>query len=135
MYLRKVLRRESWKKLITGAVNFRMIGRVLFGHFRPKREAAGSRNPQESARDREIVRDLGRYRGRLLMLFGGADPEAVDARGIFGDFFAGEGVRAEFDEIPGANHNFYSLQWKDAAIDRSAQWLLDVLGMPVDERT
>jgi len=125
-YVRKVFRLETWKKLVTGRIQFRMVFRALFGHFGKKRDEE-SRNLQESVRDAEIVQDLGNYKGRLLFLFGGADPEAADARRMFGELFASRCVRADFDEIPGANHNFYSLEWKHAAIERSAEWLVRAL--------
>jgi len=123
VYGRRAFRLETWRRLFRGQVNVPMVGKVLFGHLRKGGGHTG-RNPQESVRDAQIVRDLGRCAGRLLLVFGGADPEAKDARKIFGEFFSERGVRAEFEEIPDANHNFYSLAWKQAAIDRSASWLL-----------
>jgi len=121
-YSRKLLRLSTWKRLLRGAVNVRMVLRVLFGHLRGAPRDF-DRSPQESARDRELVEAIGRYRGRLLFLFGGADPEAADARRMFREFCAECGVAADFEEIPGANHNFYSLHWKRLAIERSAGWL------------
>ncbi len=125
-YARKAFRPGTWGRLVRGRLHLRMILKVLFGHFR-KRGGGSGRNLQESVRDAQIVEELGRYRGRLLFLFGGVDPEAVDARRIFERFFAAKGVQADFDEIPGANHNFYSLEWKRAAIERSADWLLGAI--------
>ncbi len=125
-YVRKALRRETWKKLLRGRVNFRMVMKVLFGHF-SKEQGEGGRDLQESAREAQIVAELGRFPGRLFFLFGGADPEAGDARKIFQPFFSERGVRADFDEVPGANHNFYSLEWKRMAIERSTRWLLRAL--------
>jgi hypothetical protein len=124
-YAKKIFRAKTWKKLLRGRIRWRMILDVLFGHFRKEDETG--RNPQESRRDAEIVDRLGEYPGRLFFLFGGGDPEAVDARKIFQEFFSEHGVRAEFDEIPGANHNFYSLEWKEAAIERTATWFGSVL--------
>jgi dienelactone hydrolase len=125
-YARKAFRRETWSKLFRGRVNFRLIFRTLFGHFR-KTEGEEERNPQESVRDAEIVEELGRYQGDLCFLFGGNDPEAADARTIFEEFFIERGVGAVFEEIEGANHNFYSLRWKRQAITRTGEWLEGVL--------
>jgi predicted alpha/beta-hydrolase family hydrolase len=132
-YARKLFLLETWKKFFTGRIRFGMIFHVLFGHFRKKKQQKKeqpARNPQESVRDAQIVEALGSYGGRLLFLFGGADPEAADARKMFGEFFTQRGVRAEFDEIPGANHNFYSLEWKRAVIERSVEWLAQALEQP-----
>jgi len=125
-YVRKALRLETWKKLVRGRVRFGMVFKALFGHFRKER-GQGARNLHESRRDAEIVEQLGACKARLLFLFGGADPEAADARAMFGELFAAKGVSADFDEVPGANHNFYSLAWKRAAIERSAEWLAGAL--------
>lgn len=125
VYAKKAFRWQTWKKLFTGAINFKMIGRVLFGHYGEKED---ERNPQESVRDEEIVRQLGSYPGSLHFLFGGNDPEAADARKIFEESFAEEEVDATFEEIERANHNFYSLRWKRDAINRTGEWLEKALG-------
>jgi dienelactone hydrolase len=124
VYLRKAFRWETWKKLARGAINFRMIWKVLFGHYGGDDD---ERNPRESVRDEEIVARLADYDGRLFFLFGGNDPEAGDAREIFQKFATESGLDATFEEISGANHNFYSLAWKRTAISRSGDWLVDAL--------
>lgn len=117
-YVRKALKVETWRKLLAGRVNFRMVKRAIHGE-----PSAGEarRNLHESRRD--LLKPLGRYRGRILFVFGGSDPEAVDAHRVFREFAARNGLSMEFQEIEGANHNFYSLQWKQLVVDRSAEWL------------
>lgn len=123
-YFWKATRWETWKKLFRGGVNIKMIWQVLFGHYQSEGE---ERNPRESIRDAEIVEKLGEYRGQLHFLFGENDPEAGDARQIFETFASQNQVRAVFKEIRGANHNFYSLAWKRAAISQSGDWLEEQL--------
>lgn len=119
-YLAKAFRRETWKKLLGGTIDFRMVLRVLFGHYR-KSQGPGGENPKDSERD--IVGALKNFQGRLLFVFGGRDPEAADARRTFDAFCLENGIPARFHEIEGANHNFYSLEWKRQAIEISAEWL------------
>lgn len=124
VYLGKAFRRETWEKLLRGGVNFGMVRKVLFGHYR-KGEGT-ERDLQRSGRD--VLGALGRFRGEVLFLFGGADPEAPGAERTFRAFCSEHGLRAEFDSIEGANHNFYSLSWKRQAIERTGRWLAGALG-------
>ncbi|MFP4176163.1 MAG: alpha/beta fold hydrolase [Planctomycetota bacterium] len=124
-YIKKALCRETWLKLFRGEINFRMIVDVLFGHFGDGPD--GERNPRKSVRDTEVVESLKRFDGGLCFIFGGGDPEASDAHRIFREFFAGSEATAEFQEIDGANHNFYSLGWKREVIRRTGQWMEDRL--------
>jgi dienelactone hydrolase len=119
VYLGKALRPATWVKLIRGRVNFGMVRKVLFGHY-----AAGEgtvRDLQRSRRD--ILGPLSACAGRLLFLYGGADPEAAAAQKAFAEFFAAAPAEIQFDVIAGANHNFYSLEWKAAAIELTCRWL------------
>lgn len=123
VYLRKAFRAETWLKLFRGCVNFRMIWKVLFR--RSDRERDEGPNLHRSQRD--VIGPLSRYGGRMLFMYGGSDPEAVDARRVFGEFCSEHGLAADFDEVEGANHNFYSLPWKRSVIERTGRWLVAAL--------
>ncbi len=119
-YLRKAFRPETWRKLVAGRVNFGMIRRVLFGHYAAPKDEKGE-NPKDSKRD--IVKEFERYRGRVLFVYGGADPEAAGARSMYEPFCEQHGIDAQFHVIEGANHSFYSIEWKREVIERSIEWL------------
>ncbi len=110
-YFRKLFRAATWKKLVTGAVNFRAVKKALVGEKR----AAGGRDPKDSARD--IMAAFAGYRGRALFIYGGADREAAGAGAHFADFAARHGIPAAFEMIEGSNHDFYSLAWERRVID------------------
>ena len=59
----------------------------------------------------------------LVHCAGDQQEEAADARKVFGEFCRENGIQARFEEIEGANHNFYSLEWKRQVIEISAAWL------------
>lgn len=118
-YFRKLFRLETWKKLVRGAINFGMIRRVLFGHIAAP--DVGGRNLKDSARD--IMADLVRYKGKALFLYGGADPEAGEARKLFEQFGVEKGLPFEFHVVEGANHNYSSVEWEKEAVDRSMAFL------------
>ena len=118
--VKKIFRPETWRKLATGAVNFRMIGRALFGHY--VRTDPEGRNPKDSARD--IMADFAKFRGRVRFIYGGADPEAAAARAHYEAFCREHGLAADYLFIEGANHNYYSLDWKRQVIEKTAEGVL-----------
>ncbi|MBM4050472.1 MAG: alpha/beta fold hydrolase, partial [Planctomycetes bacterium] len=119
-YAKKAFRAETWKKLFGGKIHFKLIGRVLFGHYAAEKDAEG-RNPKDSARD--IMAEFGGYKGTALFMYGGNDPEAKGAHEVYSGFCAEKGIRSDFRFIPGANHNFYSLEWERQVIEQSVEWL------------
>lgn len=121
VYLKKMFRGETWRKIFTGAVNYRGVRQTLFGHY--VRTDAEGRNPKDSARD--IMADFARYRGRIRFIYGGADPEATAAKEHYDAFCRRHGIAADFVFIPGANHNFYSLGWKRQVIEQTLDCVLD----------
>ncbi len=129
-YLRKALRPDTWLKLVRGRINFGMVRRVLFGG------GAGEGPARDLRRSRrDVMGALSGYGGRAFFLFGGLDPEAAEAEGAFRSFCAQNDIRADFGVVEGANHNFYSLAWKQEAIDRTADWMVDALsGRPRERR-
>ncbi len=121
-YVRKALMPQTWKKLVEGKVNFGAIGKVLFGHYRREEEKDGKKsNPKDSSRD--IMDEFSSFKGAVLYVYGGGDPEAAGARQAYEPFCRERGIRAEFHTIEGANHNYYSLEWKEEIIGRSATFL------------
>ncbi len=119
-YAKKVFRLETWRKVVKGGVNYRMIGRALFGHY--ARTDQEGRNPKDSARD--IMGDLAGYRGRLRFVYGGADPEAAAAKEHYEAFCREHGIEADYHFVEGANHNYYSLDWKRQVIEKTCDWIL-----------
>lgn len=117
-YLRKALRPATWKKLFKGAVDFGSIRKVLFGHYRP---AGGERDKKDSARD--VMADFRHYRGDALFIYGGADPEAVDARAHYEAFTREAGIPSRTVVIEGSNHDFYSLAWEDQIAGLTRDWI------------
>jgi dienelactone hydrolase len=123
VYLGKALRAETWKKLLTGRVNLGMVRKVLLGHY-----AAGEGTQRDLQRSRrDVLSAISGYEGRVLLLFGAKDPEAVDAERLFREFCSQHGLAADFESIAGANHNFHSLAWKRQAVEATGRWLTDVL--------
>ena len=75
------------------------------------------------------------YRGRLLFIYGGNDPETPPSREFYREFVQRTGMDAAFHEVEGANHNYYSLGWKEEVIGVTLNWLglAAAGGGPADE--
>lgn len=116
-YLRKLFQLETWRKILTGRVNYRLVRRAVKGDG----PAKGERNLKDSSRD--ILAELASYPGRILFIHGSKDAEGMVGREHFQEFFAGAEARAEFHLIEGANHSFYSLAWEREIVDRSIAFL------------
>ncbi|NOZ21940.1 MAG: alpha/beta fold hydrolase [Planctomycetes bacterium] len=118
-YFKKLFRLETWRKLVCGAIHFGMVRKALFGHMAAP-EVDG-RNPKDSARD--IMADFAGYKGKALFIYGGADPEAGEARKHFEEFGREKGLDLRFHVVEGANHNFSSVEWEKAFADRAMEFL------------
>ncbi len=115
----KLLRPETWRKLLRGEVNFKLVGRSLGGESRAV--SADGRNLKDSRRD--IVEAFTRYKGEVLFEYGGADAEGAAGREHYQDLCRTHGIKARFHVIAGANHNFYSLAWKRELIEQTVGFL------------
>ena len=115
----KLLRPETWRKLLRGEVNFKLVGRSLGGESRAV--SADGRNLKDSRRD--IVEAFTHYKGEVLFEYGGADAEGAAGREHYQDLCRTHGIKARFHVIAGANHNFYSLAWKRELIEQTVGFL------------
>jgi pimeloyl-ACP methyl ester carboxylesterase len=117
-YLRKLLRRETWAKLIGGRLHPRMILRAL----RRGGRGAGEEGAQE---DRRIDwRDRFRaFAGQVLFIYGGNDPTAPSAIRHYRELTDEAGRPWHQHTVEGANHAFYSLAWEDEVMTTSTNWL------------
>jgi pimeloyl-ACP methyl ester carboxylesterase len=118
-YFRKLFRAATWKKLVTGAINFANVKKALFGHY--GKPAAGERDPKDSARD--VMKAFAAFMGKAHFIYGGADAEAAGACGYYGEFCRARGIPATFEVIEGANHDYYSLAWERDIIERTVGWV------------
>ena len=123
-YFRKLFRLTTWKKLFTGAVNFRAVRKALFGHYGKPKDA--EREAKDSARD--ILADFAAYAGSAHFIYGGADREAAGADAHYRAFAEANGINATFETIEGSNHDFYSLAWEKHVIARTTKRVREQVG-------
>lgn len=121
--LRKAAHPSTWFRLLTGKVRISKVLKTLFGGEGGKVRTpdGGTRNLKDSRYD--LMAELARYRGRILFVWGSADPEGMGAKVHFEDFVRAHSLDAEFRVIEGASHNFHSLAWEAEALALSAGFL------------
>lgn len=117
-YAKKLLRRETYAKLVRGRLRLGLIARILLGR---RRDATKGRNPKDSRCD--VMEALRGYRGRALFIYGSRDDEAVGAPQFYEQFCREESIPARFHTIEGANHSYYSVAWQNEVIELTLQWL------------
>ena len=126
VYLGKALRPSTWMRLVRGRINLKLVRRVLFR--KAEQQGEGGRNLHRSRRD--VIGPLTRYAGRVLFVYGGKDPEAGEAETVFRAFCEENNISANFQTVEGANHNFYSLGWKQQVIEKTTEWLVSLSYKP-----
>ncbi|MBV9867014.1 MAG: alpha/beta fold hydrolase [Abitibacteriaceae bacterium] len=118
-YVRKLFYPETWAKLFTGRLNYKMIARALSGGR--SNEDAGVQNKAPDTASQ--MKEFEAFKGRLCFIYGGNDPETPPSRDFYREFVEHTGMPHEFHEVEGANHNYYGMAWKQRVIETTVQWL------------
>ncbi|NUP98652.1 MAG: alpha/beta fold hydrolase [Armatimonadetes bacterium] len=118
-YARKLFLRETWAKLLSGRLNWRLIARAVSGG-RSSEDAGVTDKAPDTSTQMQAFEEFG---GRLLFIYGGNDPETAPSREFYRDFVERVGMPHAFHEIAGANHNFYSTGWKQAVVEKTLEWI------------
>ena len=117
-YVRKALRLETWKRVLTGKASLSGAARAVAGDRGPGK---GERNLKDSSRN--IMAEFARFKGRALFVTGSADPEGMEGRALFLPFCKARDISADFHLIEGANHSYYDLADERDAIAATIRWL------------
>lgn len=118
-YARKLLCAETWAKLFSGRLNWRLIARAVTGGRSSEDAAVADKAPETGAQMAEFAA----FGGRLLFIHGGHDPETAPSREFYQRFVESAGLPHRFHLIDGANHNFFSRAWQDEVIGVTIDWL------------
>jgi hypothetical protein len=114
-YAGKLLQASTWRKIVGGQVRPRMVAKVLLG--------SGPQGPAADAVEAACPERLSHFRGRVLFVFGSAEPDAKIAEAAYRTLCARHGITAEFHIIPDSDHSFYALPWEEEAMDTTLRWL------------
>ena len=114
-YVRKLFRKETWRKIFRGEVRTDMVGKALSHHE--------TRSADEARAEDGILSRFRSYSGTIAFVYGGSDPDAPGARAGYERFCRRHSIPATFDTIPNAGHSYYALDWTACVfglLDRSA---------------
>jgi pimeloyl-ACP methyl ester carboxylesterase len=114
-YWQKLFLPQTWGKIFKFRVNYRVIFKILFGHFQ-------HRQNDKPVKEAGLLEDFKSYKGACLFIYGGKDPEAATSENAYRKICAKNG-KTVFNTIPEANHNFYSVAWKQELIRQISEWL------------
>jgi acetyl esterase/lipase len=114
-YARKLLRIETWRKLVTLRVRLRMVGKAVAG-----REVANRDEIKDETLWLSRIRNHG---GPALLIYGTNDPETRIAEAGYTALFRQAGIRHDVHDVNGANHSFYSLAWEQEVMDVTEKWI------------
>lgn len=115
LYTAKLLRPETWRKLLTFRVNVGMVRKAV-----TSAETAGS---TELADEAQWLRRWRSFRGPVLFIYGTNDPDTPVARAGYLGVCGEAGLMHEWHDIHGANHSFYSLAWEREVLDLTEDWV------------
>ena len=104
-YIRKLFRKETWRKIFRGEVRTDMVGKALAHHE--------TRSAEEAKAEDAVLARFRSYRGTILFVYGGSDPDAPGARAGYERFCRRHSISATFDVVPNAGHSYYALDWTD----------------------
>jgi pimeloyl-ACP methyl ester carboxylesterase len=115
-YASKLLRAETWRKLLAGQVRTDMVRKALVNQEAPD---------DEEIRNEAVILDNFRtYDGSIHFVYGTHDPDTRNAADKYLSFCRRNDIPAEFHAIEGANHSFYSLAWEAEVLELTESWLL-----------
>jgi alpha/beta superfamily hydrolase len=114
-YARKLLRPETWRKLLRGQVRTDMVRKALVQHE--------TRSAEEARQEDGVLRSFRAYAGRILFTFGGSDPDAPGSSAAYQAFCARYGIAHTCHTVPHAGHSYYGAEWQRDVIEATARFL------------
>jgi len=119
-YWQKLFLPQTWKKIFSLRVNYKAVFRILFGHF--VHQTKPHEKNSKITREAELLEKFRNFNGASLFIYGENDPVAAPSEKAYRDICEKQ-KNTTFKTIPGANHNFYSLEWKKNVINHISEWL------------
>ncbi|MEI8243863.1 MAG: alpha/beta fold hydrolase [bacterium] len=114
-YARKLLQRETWGKLLRGQVRTGMVGRALV--------QAEVRTPAEARAEDETLRVFRAFRGSILFVFGGSDPDTPGSSRAYTAYCRTASMPHICHVIPHAGHSYYGMDWEQEVLRVTEAWL------------
>lgn len=117
VYVRKLLRLETWRKLLRGHIRADMIRKAVIQHE--------TRSVSEARHEDEVLKSFQSFDGRLLFIFGGSDPDAPGSLSAYQDFCTQHDIVHTCQTVPHAGHSYYAAEWERAVIAATINFVND----------
>ncbi len=119
-YLRKIFTLQTWRKLFSGELNVKGAQDSLV-----KDKEGDQEEQQHKTSKRLIMSALVGYCGKVFLIYGSRDPEAIGARSFYTTWFKQHKIEVVAHTVEDAPHNFYTAGWTAAVIRQTVHWLAD----------
>jgi pimeloyl-ACP methyl ester carboxylesterase len=116
-YFRKLFLKETWRKLITFNVNYRLILKIICKDTRPDKSVL----EVEKAVNRQVNHFISEFKGELLFIYGSHDPITKESLGKYSEICNDISMKSYI--INGANHNFYGIKWRQELIKHTLDFM------------
>ncbi|MCC8019038.1 MAG: alpha/beta hydrolase [Rikenellaceae bacterium] len=117
-YIAKVFRRETWKKLFSGEINYRKIISTVLGPLKSRKRI--KKTVYHNSKQHLSFENL---KGPVLVIQAEKDPETLTALPQIEKLLSRHNVDHESHIIKGANHSFYSIKWKNEVYNLINDWI------------
>lgn len=114
-YLKKLTQLETWKKILTGKVQTKMVTKALVQHE--------SRSNEEAKAEDRTLQLFTRYKNPVHFVFGGSDPDAPGSMQAYTEYCAKHSIPSSLHLIPHAGHSYYSAAWAREVFETSVEFL------------
>lgn len=118
-YAKKLTSPETWKKLLTGRVNSKLVAKALA-------QKAEVRSAEEAAAEDATLEKFRDYRRQVHFFFGGSDPDAKGSAAAYEAFCKKNKIPFSLDWIPNAGHSYYGAAWTRQLLDFSERYLVKI---------
>lgn len=110
-YARKLLRPETWKKILSGKVQTGMVTQALVKHE--------TRSAEEAKREDTVLKRFRSFRSPIFFVFGGSDPDAYGSSRAYADYCRSNKIPHSMHTVAHAGHSYYSEEWTRELLDVS----------------
>ncbi len=117
VYARKLLRAETWRKLLRGRVRAGMVGRAL---VQPE-----VRSRAEARAEDVALRQFRSFGGQVLFVWGASDADTPGSSSAYARFCREAAIPSARHTVAHAGHSFYGVAWEHEVLDVTERWLAE----------
>jgi pimeloyl-ACP methyl ester carboxylesterase len=137
-YTRKAMNLDNWKRLFTGEVNYKMIGRIIkntmANHWFAIKNSVRAKKEKKLSNKAPDEKPFHNFKGEVLLIHGEKDPEADTAMKQIKSLLQKHHIGYHDLTIKNANHSFYSLKWEKEIMDMVYSWITNKFPVVVSDK-